>query len=495
MGNGIDREYLKLSRNIDLITVDLLKKYDNSVYSSLDKDFHFTPKNIAKDMIDLLEQNGGIKPDNIYIDLCCKSGIFLMLIRDKLMEHLELIEKYPDKYDRMYYIMDNLIYGICPNSHTANIVRCDLYGKYSIEGNIKSVYTDREYYGIKKEKLNIEDVKNKLKEFGDMKFDAVVGNPPYNSDIYLDFVTLGKRIANQYVCMITPAKWQFKKDKNNSDFRDTVTPYISNVVMFRDSKEVFQVDENAGICYYLINKDKTCKKMVKCTCSKNSAFDCDFEEHDENQLTLYPREILSIIGKAGTLGDGFRKSMYVSNMGSGEPTLAGTLGFKRSEFTGESDTGENATGDNYVEVLSGSKVTGYRKISDLKTTLNIEKYKCTVACMLGYAAIFGNSDKVIGSPNINILKPYQVPKGSYMVMRYFDTLEECESFVSYFNTKLISLLTYLGQCGATITAEFFRFVPDPLKFDHIFTDEELYKKYNLTEYEINVVEQIIKKRK
>lgn len=43
-----------------------------------------------------------------------------------------------------------------------------------------------------------------------MKFDVVIGNPPYNNDLYLDFVQLGYQLSSNYVCMITPAKWQAK---------------------------------------------------------------------------------------------------------------------------------------------------------------------------------------------------------------------------------------------------------------------------------------------
>ena len=62
-------------------------------------------------------------------------------------------------------------------------------------------------------------------------------------------------------------------------------------------------------------------------------------------------------------------------------------------------------------------------------------------------------------------------------------------------TKFVSFLFYLGVCGATLTKEFFRFIPDPGKFDHIFTDAELYKKYNLTDEEIKIIESVIKERK
>jgi len=40
-----------------------------------------------------------------------------------------------------------------------------------------------------------------------------------------------------------------------------------------------------------------------------------------------------------------------------------------------------------------------------------------------------------------------------------------------------------------------RFVPQPEAFDHMFTDKELYEKYNLTEEEINIIESVIKERK
>ena len=40
-----------------------------------------------------------------------------------------------------------------------------------------------------------------------------------------------------------------------------------------------------------------------------------------------------------------------------------------------------------------------------------------------------------------------------------------------------------------------RFVPTPKAFDHIFTDQELYEEYNLTDEEINIIESVIKERK
>lgn len=43
--------------------------------------------------------------------------------------------------------------------------------------------------------------------------------------------------------------------------------------------------------------------------------------------------------------------------------------------------------------------------------------------------------------------------------------------------------------------EVWKFVPAPEVFDHIFTDDELYKKYDLTDEEITIIESVIKERK
>ena len=147
-----------------------------------------------------------------------------------------------------------------------------------------------------------------------MKFDVVIGNPPYNNDIYLDFVTLGHKLSNKYTIMITPAKWQAKTDgkpknsKNpapdkNEEFRKNIVPYMSKIVVYKDTKDIFDIGEPGGISYFLIDKERHNTKYVKTMCKRNKLLESDeFEPHDETNVTLYNHKILSIIGKVGTLG-------------------------------------------------------------------------------------------------------------------------------------------------------------------------------------------------
>lgn len=88
-----------------------------------------------------------------------------------------------------------------------------------------------------------------------------------------------------------------------------------------------------------------------------------------------------------------------------------------------------------------------------------------------------------------------------------DKLSECESFKSYINCKFTRFFVLINISKVTVANDnTFRFVPSPMildergnrvsgKFDHIYTDEELYKTWNLPKKYIDVIEAVIKERK
>lgn len=80
-----------------------------------------------------------------------------------------------------------------------------------------------------------------------------------------------------------------------------------------------------------------------------------------------------------------------------------------------------------------------------------------------------------------------------------DNKFECESFVSWLNTKFTRFFVAINISKLTgiICDNCFRFVPAPPsgKFDHIYTDEELYKAFNLPQKYIDVIEAVIKESK
>lgn len=489
------------------------------------KDGVFTPTNIVKDMIDLLPDSIW-NPESTFIDISCKTGAFLAEIYTRLDTELSKLDEYKDPVKRRSHILNNQLFGLAlHNDESLFFSRRNVFGD-PFSDNIDVINAgNSSYFDLVKQK-QYSIIETQLKgKFGRMKFDVVVGNPPYNNDIYLDFVTLGHHLSTQYTLMITPAKWQAKTDgkpagskspDKNVEFRKNIVPFMSKIVYYRDTHDIFDIDDNSGMSYYLMNMVNNPYKMVKCICSKNKSLESDWEVHDEKEVVLLPRKILNVLGKMGQLGeDSFKQSKYVKNVDTGESGIMGQLGFKRFTYTSEQDRGEKLKQAGYVEIMQGDKVCGYKSISNLFTTDRLDKYKCIVSCMMGGALMFRGDSKVIGSPKLHVIGPYQVPKGSFPVMKYFDTLEEGQNLISFVESKTISFAIYLGACGATLTKEFFRFVPNPNDWSATYVDAphpnttpdekgyyeyngvkycSLYARYKLSAEDISIIESIIKKR-
>ena len=502
-----------------------------------------TREDIAKDMVSLIPSEVIKNKETKYLCLYSKDGVFFKALLDRYLEEGTNGESKEDKLrslvrfirDQLYIITDSI------ECYTLNIKKyLDTFNEYM--NNLDKFWTINSENYVLPNIILIENYKTLVKtiegrttikeklerEFRNVKFDVVIGNPPYNNDLYLDFVTLGDQLAKEYTCMITPAKWQAKtdgkpkgskKEDKNETFRKNIVPRISNIIFYRDTKDVFDIGEPGGISIILVGKVEHTVKLVKSECIRNKTLESDWEEHDEANITLLPRKILNVIGKVGQLGEGFKQSLYVRNTDHGEISIDGQLGFKRFTYTSEQDRGETLKQAGHVEVMQGDKVVGYKSIKDLFTNVNLDKWKCIQSCM----PVQGSSDpfnkdtgKTLGSNLVMIIKPYQVPKGSFQILKYFESEAEANSFKSYINSKTMSFMQFFGLCGATMTKEFFRFIPDPKEWSCIYVDAphfgvtpdkhgkyeyngtkycSLYKKYNLTEDEIAIIESVIKERK
>ena len=391
-----------------------------------------TPKWIVSDMVDLLPTEV-FAPDSRFLDPAVKSGRFLIELHNRLMDSPLMVQAFPDEKDRHEHIIHNQLFGFATSAVAATIVRKALYNDATILGNI--VYTA--------DKVTKELIQG---AFGIMKFDVVIGNPPYNNDIYLDFVVLGHNLASQCTCMITPAKWQAKGGKKNEDFRKNIVPYMSKIVYYPNTPDVFCIGEAAGISYYIIDKVE--------------------------------RDDLELVSKCkinGTLNGQF-------NGGKSE--------IKALELCGKS----------IIDKMPTKKI-------DIKSIDYSKKHKVFANNLVGLSGGGGNWETCLFSKDAktNFLGKCSVTHSlleeqhfshNYTVVFSALTSNECDSFVSYINTKLTRFLLYCGRCGNSVTnKETWRFVPDPGAFDHIFTDQELYDKYGLTDEEINIIESVIKERK
>lgn len=202
-----------------------------------------TPPDLARAMLDLLPDEVWGQPNYLWIDPACKSGVFLREVATRLLDGLSSWE--PDFLKRREHIYRQMLWGASITEMTGMISRRSLYcsrdasGKHSIvafdtpSGNLPFVLAHHtivngtcQVCGAPEDLERGEQRENyaysfihdayPTKEMSEMKFDVIVGNPPYQiaSDgntrtkpIYNRFVEQALDMNPRHVVMITPSRW------------------------------------------------------------------------------------------------------------------------------------------------------------------------------------------------------------------------------------------------------------------------------------------------
>ena len=147
----------------------------------------------------------------------------------------------------------------------------------------------------------------------DMKFNVIVGNPPYqdkggaggtsDASIFQHFSELATKLSSRYVSLIIPSRW-FAGGRENlvGDFRKKMltSGNIEELTVYTNSKELFDnVEIKGGLCYYLENKEHKglCKYTIHrdgTTQTKNIKLDKIYREMIAHAFFFYFFSIMAI---------------------------------------------------------------------------------------------------------------------------------------------------------------------------------------------------------
>jgi site-specific DNA-methyltransferase (adenine-specific) len=477
--------------------------------SNLSSDEVFTPPSLAAQMLDQLSPSVWTNPNLKWLDPGCKSGVFLREAAIRLMKGLS--EEFPDESERRSHIFQNMLHGIAITELTANISRRSVYytkkadGKYAVvkfkdaAGNIVYRRSSHKYVAGKcavcgspdaldaPERDGLENYAYTFiheEEVFEMKFDVIIGNPPYQLEdggygasaapIYQLFVEQAKKLDPKYLSFVIPARW-FTDGKGLDGFRNEMINdrRISHLVDYPKLYDLFPgVKIRGGVCYFLWQRDYEGDCEVKTIVDGEVLSSMKRDLRIGGDVLVRDNRAVSILEKVRSRG----YETLDKNVSARKPFNLPTnfANFKTKPFAGSLK-------------LYGNHFTGFVKESEItKNNHLVSKYKVLVPKAGGGEGRF--PDTAIAKPIL--IGPDEVCTETYLVVGAFDRKKDAERHLQYLSSRFARFLISLRKNTPQLSQDKFKFVP-LLPLNQELNDEYLYELFELSDAEQQFIASMI----
>lgn len=482
--------------------------------ANLSNDEVFTSPTIANRMLDMLPKTIWKDKNATFLDPCTKTGVFLREIAKRLIEGLK--DEIPDLNERVNHIMSKQLFGIAITELTALTSRRGLYcskqadGKYSIvssmtsnDGNIRFVpckhtwsFGNCIYCGANKGQYDRpEDLEShayefihslKPKEIFNMKFDVIIGNPPYQLNtggaqaqaipLYNKFVEQAKKLQPRYLCMIIPSRW-FTGGFGLDNFRKNMLEdrSIRTIHDYLNASDCFPgVDIKGGVCYFLWDRDNKGPCKI-------------YTHRDDEVVSMMERELLED-GLDILIRYNEAIPIYKKIVKNKEDSLSTIISSQRPFGfpTNYKDFHEEKENEDDIKIYANKKV-GYisKGTPILKNEELVGKYKVLTPKAIGSGDSQADWVKPI------LAEPNSVCTETYVVLGAFDNEEEAKNLISYTQTKFFHFMLTLKKNTQDALSKAYLLVPCQ-DFKQSWNDEKLFKKYDLTDYDIAFIKSMVR---
>ena len=487
-----------------------------SCIANLSSDEVFTPPELVNQMLDLLPQELFRDKSTTFLDPACKSGVFLREIAKRLDIGLEA--QIPNRQKRIDHIFTKQLFGLAITQLTSLLSRRSLYcskhanGKYSVCSQFKSEsgnihYTRMEhtwqngrclFCGANEQGYDRgEELESHAYSFihtenpedlFKMKFDVIIGNPPYQmSDggagasaipLYHKFIIQAMKMNPRYITMIIPSRW-FAGGRGLDEFRKQMQSdkRIHIIVDFPKSRDCFPgVDIAGGVNYFLWDKDYN--GSCEFTSYVNGVSYTKSRFLDEHDIIIRDNVGINVISKVLSK----KEAMMSDKVLSVSPFGLRSFVRGKDEYFEDSLTLISSSGKSYINCDMVNK--------------NIDKIEHFKVC-IGYlnpdrAGVNNAADGMMNvTTKQKILKPREVVTETYIIPFSSDNRVLVENCANYLRTKFTRFLVSLTLTSMHITQRNYSFVPIQ-DFNSLWSDKELYRKYGLSESEIDYIESMIR---
>ena len=323
----------------------------------------------------------------------------------------------------------------------------------------------------------------------EMKFNAIVGNPPYqvvnpndnqnrNAPIYHKFIQVAMMLPTNYISMISPARWYFNNillgDFSEKFVSDTHISYLHD---YADATEIFPtVEIKSGVCYFLWDRNHNGKCKIEENLFGKDTVSVRFLKSEYDEGFIRYGNAIPIIKKVKSFGEPSFSSLVSPQNPFGFNTAVKGDSKKNSDSVIIISKGKSDLQELYID---RSKVSLHKEWID---QIKIITSKAAEDGIL--------PGKVI--TKFYIVESGKCCNGTYMVIGPFgNDRVKCDNVISYIKTRLFRFLVGIKKPTQDLKDQTFSLVPMQ-DFSEPWTDEKLYAKYGITPDEQAYIESLIK---
>jgi superfamily II DNA or RNA helicase len=461
----------------------------------------FTPRRVVKMMVDLLEeQNPEIfqNKETTFIDLYAKSGLYLTEIAKRLFVGLQ--EVIPHEDERIRWILECQLFGCAPSNIIYNMVKNYVYAGFPEIDDSNLLELDLT------EAAKDGRVKQVLAErFGEeMKFDVIIGNPPYQESdggdegdtnrtrggaipLYNLFVDQSKRLNPKYISLIIPSRW-YSGGRGLDDFRSEMLSdnRISHLSDYPTASDLFpNVEIKGGVCYFLWNSDYQ--------------GDCEVRNGKGNNESIMSRPLLErdsdVFIRFNEAIDIYRK--VYRKVESEGPSFSRLISAQKPFGLRTYVKGHQLREENDIILYENG---GVSFIGKEKITVNedwISKHKVLITMAYGAGDEFPH--QIINVPIYS--EPNSCCTETYVVVGPFESQEIALNVINYMKTRLFRFLVMLRKHTQHAARSVYTFVPmqdfstkSDINWSRAISeiDQQLYNKYEINDEEVAFIESMIR---
>ena len=416
----INKDITKMDHIFDVIT--MLREYvkvgevEKKKYGEV-----MTPIDFVEKQLDVLPKEVWSNPNLKWLDPANGTGPYPIMVIYRLMVGLKDWE--PDEEKRYKHIVENMIYvsEIQPKNMFLYMFVVDTFDTYKLNIYTGSYLEEGFDYHMK----NVWGIEN---------FDIVIGNPPFNQMIDMDFVKKSYEISDS-ILFVHPSTWLLDEKGKQKKFKDTknlIEDHLESIELLNGNK-LFGISLFVPCVITYVNKNKL-KDDIKCIDNINEiniTYDNIFQINKYSNNSIYHKLKEKILKSKENLLN--NKNIINGNFYVNTAQIRGNVS--------KNDDSKMSQNDFYT------LITKETKVSDRK-----EKH----------------------------------------MFFTFNTKIEGENFIKYLKSDFCRFCLSIYKNNSQLDRGELAIIPW-LDFSQEWTDEKLYKHFDISEEEIQFIEKHIPK--